>query len=98
MEHRRLFAAIELEADARKAVTAEQKRLAANAQLRASGLRLVSAEQLHLTLAFIGEVPSELAAAIEICFREDIPQAPFTLEIGRLGMFPPNGAPRVLWA
>ena len=28
---------------------------------------------------------------------ESLPVAPFDLELGRLGVFPPNGPPRVLW-
>jgi RNA 2',3'-cyclic 3'-phosphodiesterase len=94
----RLFTAIELSEAVRSAVAARQAAIMAS--LRAAGdrdLRLVTPAQLHLTLVFIGEVPDDRVAALSDAIAEDIPLAPFDLEIGMPGIFPPQGTPRVLW-
>jgi len=92
----RLFVAIDLDDDARRAIAAEQKRLAR--QLAgASSLRMVRPEQMHLTLAFLGEVDDVRSAAIVDAMRADLQAAPFSIVYAGLGVFPPHGAPRVLW-
>jgi RNA 2',3'-cyclic 3'-phosphodiesterase len=94
----RLFAAIELDAAARAAITEEQRRLVE--LLRAHGStvpRLVSAEHMHLTLVFIGEVPDDRAPAIIDAAAAPIPMTPFGVGFGGIGAFPARGAPRVLW-
>lgn len=84
----RLFVAIELP-------EAVQRKLS---QLRQelSGARWVRSEQLHLTLAFLGEVSEQqlgqLSEALgHICYER------FTLRFDRLGCFPGQRHPRVLW-
>lgn len=52
----------------------------------------------HLTLHFLGEVQEDLVPALI----QDIDMvssiiAPFTLELGKFGVFPHGGKPRVLW-
>lgn len=51
----------------------------------------------HLTLKFIGEVTSEKMRAIQEQL-EQVSGEPFRLTINRLGYFPPNRHPRVIWA
>ena len=93
----RLFVAIDLNDDARGAIAAEQKRLA-EALGHGSSLKWVRPEQLHLTLAFLGEVDEPRAAAVIDVMRADLPEiAPFPIVFAGLGVFPPSGAPRVLW-
>lgn len=61
------------------------------------GARWTRPEQLHLTLRFIGEVDGGQFADI----RDEltgIAVAPFSLQLDGLGLFPPRGRPRVLWA
>ena len=94
----RLFVAIELDAGNRRAIAAEQARLMATATEGAgSTLRWVRPEHMHLTLAFLGEVSEERVRPLVIVMAEPIQQRPFVLGFGGLGIFPPHGAPRVLW-
>jgi 2'-5' RNA ligase len=68
------------------------------AQLRTElpGARWVRPEQLHLTLAFLGEVAEERIAPLcrELAV---IPFEPFRVGFNRLGCFPYQRNPRVLW-
>jgi RNA 2',3'-cyclic 3'-phosphodiesterase len=93
----RLFTAIELSEDARTAIAALQKTVAAALSDTPRSLRLVRTEHLHLTLIFIGEVPIERGHAIADVMSADIPQAPFAIEFGGIGVFPPSGPPRICW-
>ncbi len=62
------------------------------------GVRWVRTEGIHLTLFFLGEIPSAqvepISAALKVVTRH-IP--PFVLEPGGLGAFPSPRRPRVLW-
>ena len=93
----RMFVAVDLDEASRDLVAETQRR--ALTRVRTKGaLRLVDPQQVHLTLAFLGEVPSPLSDAVIDEMR--LPFAgisPFQLGMGGLGMFPPRGAPRVLW-
>ena len=93
----RLFTAIELNDAARVSLEAEQRRLAARVADRSRALRLVRSEHLHLTLVFIGETPEALGARLIEAMGSEIPMAPFHVAFGGCGLFPPHGAPRVLW-
>lgn len=55
----RLFFAIEADAVVQRHAEAIRERMTAASGAAARGLRWVSAKQLHLTLRFLGEVPSE---------------------------------------
>jgi 2'-5' RNA ligase len=93
----RFFVAIDLDDPARAAIAEEQKRL-----IRAFGradrsLRWVRPDQMHLTLVFIGNVEDERAPIVIDMMREDIGMPPFTIAFARIGVFPPHGAPNVLW-
>lgn len=53
-------------------------------------------EQLHITLRFIGDVDSErISALVEALERVRV--EPFILPLEGVGVFPPRGAPRVVW-
>ena len=61
------------------------------------GARWQDEHQLHLTLRFIGEVEEPVFARL----REELPGAAipaFPLTLSGLGVFPPRGRPRVVWA
>ena len=93
----RLFVAIDLNDGARRALAAEQERLADELG-RSSSLKWVGPDQMHLTLAFLGEIEKGRAAAVIDAMGRDIDEmAPFAIAIAGLGVFPPHGAPRVLW-
>ena len=93
----RLFVAIDLNNGARKAIAVEQERVA-EVLGSSSSLKWVRSDQMHLTLAFLGEIEEARAAAIIDTMGKDIEDVPpFTIAIAGLGVFPPHGAPRVLW-
>ena len=91
----RLFAAIDLSDEARLAIAGQQTRI--RRELADDSLRWVQTDHMHLTLAFIGEVEPARGAAIADCMSAPFPQRPFRLVFGGVGVFPPHGAPRVLW-
>ncbi|MGE3520698.1 MAG: RNA 2',3'-cyclic phosphodiesterase, partial [Vicinamibacterales bacterium] len=94
----RLFTAVDLSAPGRDAIVEGQHAIAA--ALRTGGdvsLRLVQPAHLHVTLVFIGEVAEERVASFCSIMSEDLPIEPFTVELDSPGVFPPRGAPRVLW-
>jgi 2'-5' RNA ligase len=93
----RLFVAIELPDDVRRLIAAEQRRLAGLLDARSETLRLVPVEQLHLTLVFIGEVPDARVGELTAAMSGELRQPAFTLSFAGAGVFPPRGAPRVLW-
>ena|SRR5438876_7884776 len=93
----RLFVAIDLDDAAREAIADEQKRLQRELGRNDRSLRWVRTEQMHLTLVFIGSADDARAAVIIETMASDIPAAPFTIVFARLGVFPPHGAPSVLW-
>ena len=93
----RLFVAVDLTADAKAAIVAEQKRVAAALGESRSGLRLVKPDQIHLTLLFLGEVPDQRVSAVIEAISIGIEVTAFELVLGGSGVFPARGAPRVLW-
>lgn len=93
----RLFAAIELDDAVRQAIQREQRRLERIASEGRSALRWVGPDQLHLTLAFLGEVPESRATMASQALCRPLHESCFEMGFGGLGLFPPLGAPRVLW-
>src|SRR5438128_1292763 len=92
----RLFVAIELTDDARAAIAADQTRLKRSGDWSRS-LKWVQPDRIHLTLAFLGEVDEALAARVVDVMQQAIHVSPFEIVFGGYGIFPPHGAPRVLW-
>lgn len=62
-----------------------------------SGVRWQTGGQLHITLRFIGEVPSQLADAIAAALGS-VRHSPFDLSLNGIGTFGRPGQPGVLWA
>ena len=93
----RLFVAIELPDEARRAIAAEQKRIAPALADTRSSLRWINPDQAHLTLAFLGAVERARAAEVADAITQPIDAAPFEMVLQGAGVFPPLGAPRVLW-
>ncbi len=91
----RLFVALDLDEAARDAVVRLSKRIAR--RFDRGDLRWSNPDQLHLTLAFIGEASDPIAAAIQDAMGPPIDMPAYSLVLGGLGVFPPRGAPRVLW-
>ena len=92
----RLFIATDLDDAAREAIAALTWRLERRVGDRAS-LKWTKPDQMHLTLAFIGEVDEMLSATLIVAMQKPAAQPAFDLVFDRLGMFPPRGAPRIVW-
>lgn len=94
----RLFIAIELTETARQAIAAEQARVRdALAPASRGDLKWVAPSHMHLTLAFLGEVPPADADALVSALAAPIAVAPFAIRWAGLGVFPRRGPARVLW-
>lgn len=91
----RLFVALALPDDVR----AELRRAAgAMRDFAPHGTRWVNVDGAHLTLRFIGSTPPGAVDALsEAVARAAGGAAPFELSLSGAGVFPPRGAPRVLW-
>jgi len=93
----RLFAAIDLDADARRAIGDSQARVRRALSDAAGSIRWVQPDHIHLTLVFLAAIPDDqLGALIDAC-STPIPQPPFSIGFGGIGVFPSRGAPRVVW-
>ena len=92
----RLFVAIDLDDDARTAIARLQERTV-NAIGAGRSLKWVNPSHMHLTLAFLGEIPEGAVPPIVDTLSTNITMRPFAAEFQGLGVFPPRGAPRVLW-
>ena len=90
----RTFIAIELPDEVRAYLADCQQRLR-----RAGGdVRWVRPDIIHLTLVFLGEVPTDMLADLETAAREALARfGPLTLRAAGAGRFPPKGLPRVIW-
>lgn len=89
----RCFVAVELPAPVRSALVEVQQSLRA----AGPGLRFVGAEQLHVTLRFLGDCrPDQVAALRAAVAALAVPATKLRLE--GIGVFPPHGLPRVVWA
>lgn len=95
----RLFVGIELDDAVTVAAADAARELKARLGSVAPGFtaRWIDRGNLHITLWFIGEVGDERAAAITEALRSPFDVAPFRLDLRGAGVFPPSGAPRVLW-
>ena len=92
----RAFIAIELSPEVLAALGRVQDRLRRGEGGRAG--RWVKAEGIHLTLEFLGEVPSEkLEAIYRAVGQACLGHAPFELTVAELGCFPNLRRPRVVW-
>jgi 2'-5' RNA ligase len=95
----RLFVAVDLGDAVRAAV--RERTIALRQRLermkQPTGIAWISPDRLHLTLVFVGEVSEAVAAEIGLRMAAPLAVAPFDVQIGRLGMFPPSGHPHVLW-
>lgn len=92
----RLFVATDLDAAALDEIGALQWRLKRRVGERGS-LKWTRPEQMHLTLAFIGEADEMLAAKLIAAMQTRAAQAAFEITFQGVGVFPPHGAPRILW-
>jgi 2'-5' RNA ligase len=92
----RLFVGVELDDRVRSAAAeiAESLKRSLGRHVEA---RWIAPENLHLTLWFLGEVEESRVEAVTRALDTPFRETAFDLEIDGAGVFPPSGAPRVLW-
>ena len=90
----RLFLAVEISDTVRAAAAEAADALRHRIDVDA---RWISPGNLHITLWFFGEVADAQVRALTSALDTPLPVAPFEIELGGLGAFPPKGPPRVLW-
>jgi 2'-5' RNA ligase len=94
MDKMRTFIAVPLSAELQKAVGRVQRDLAD----ALPDVRWVRPETIHLTLAFLGDIPQESlenVASSMLSIGELF--APFEAQVAGLGAFPSRARPRVVW-
>ncbi|MDZ4245941.1 MAG: RNA 2',3'-cyclic phosphodiesterase, partial [Dehalococcoidia bacterium] len=96
MEQLRVFVAVELPDNIKGELDSLQEKLKLK---RDWGIKTVDAGAMHLTLKFLGNVPSvqveEIKSALDEAARGI---TPFSLELKGVGCFPNTRRPRVIWA
>lgn len=90
----RLFLALDLDADAKAALSAA----AAPLRAQAPGLAWTAGHKMHLTLRFLGEQPEASAGRIPSAL-DDVARAhaPFPMRLRHVGAFPNFRRARVVW-
>lgn len=96
---RRAFLAVELSAAVKATVGDWMAALARRiGPSHADGIRWTREANLHVTLHFFGGLSSAQVEAVSTALRPAWPIAAFELRVAGSGTFPPQGAPRVVWA
>jgi 2'-5' RNA ligase len=93
----RLFAAVDLSAETREAMAAEQRRIKAALGPSGASLKWLRPDNAHLTLVFLGQVDDERVPALIADAGRNIISPSFDISFSGIGLFPERGAPRVLW-
>lgn len=88
MQSKRLFVSIELPESVKEQLVALDPKL--------RGVRWLEAPLMHLTLAFLGNVSSDIQATLSEKLRS-IAWKPFFLPLVGVGTFPSKGWPKIIW-
>ena len=95
MQKTRAFIAIPVEGEVRAALTELQARL----KNPAANIRWMNPDALHLTLAFLGDIPAEKTPALGAALDENVSHLKsFPLRIQGVGVFGRRDKPGVVWA
>ena len=89
----RLFIACELPADVRKSLAG----IASGFSSGSARMKWVEEENLHVTMKFLGDVPDGKVEKVKDALGV-VAFGRFDARISGIGVFPPSGTPRVLWA
>jgi RNA 2',3'-cyclic 3'-phosphodiesterase len=90
----RVFVALELSEDLR----AHLSRLQSQFGAAADAATWVDPDLLHVTMRFLGEIAQDRLESVEAAARAAVKSTdPFMVDVGRLGAFPHERNPRVLW-
>ncbi len=97
LPHVRLFVALQVPEDVKAALAEAQREL--RRHLPEGAVRWNGQAQLHLTLRFLGAVEAaSVSTLIQTLQRACAASPPLHLRVAGLGLFPPHGLPRVIWA
>ena len=92
----RVFVSVGLSDEARQALIDSVERISAEVP---KGIQWAKPDGMHLTLKFLGNIPSANVSPLIECVRGfSVANPTFGLELTGLGMFPNRRKPRVLWA
>ena len=92
----RVFVAVGISADARQQLIDAVDRIRRDIP---QGIQWANPDGMHLTLKFLGNIPSADVEPLLDCVQPVASSAtPFPLHLAGLGMFPNRRKPRVLWA
>lgn len=64
----------------------------------AAALRWTPATNVHATLHFLGELDAKRAARLLEALGDTLDESPFEIVVDTIGLLPPTGTPRILWA
>ena len=91
-----MFVAVGISAEARRQLIDAVDRIRRDIP---QGIQWANPDGMHLTLKFLGNIPSAGIAPLLQCLDPVASEAaPFPLRLAGLGMFPNRRKPRVLWA
>ncbi len=94
----RTFVAISLSVGAVRRVAEVVEKKAAELGERGARLAWVPPAQYHVTLQFLGDIPTESVDAIALSLRHRLSDlSPLALRLTGFGSFPQDADPRVLW-
>ena len=92
----RVFVAVGLSSEAREQLVGAVERIREEVP---EGIQWADPSGMHLTLKFLGNIPSDRVAPLLDCLKPvAASHASFLLELEGLGTFPNRHKPRVLWA
>ena len=91
----RVFLAVSLDAQVKSALAGIVSEVRGTG---AAGVALVRPDAIHLTLKFLGDISKAQVDAVERVVTLAVSGIPeLSLTLGRTGVFPSSGSPRVLW-
>jgi 2'-5' RNA ligase len=94
----RTFIALEISREVREALRGIIERLRKGIQFSGASPKWVNADGIHLTLRFLGEIEEGMVERLSALLKDAAAETkPFTLSLEKLGVFPNERNPRVLW-
>lgn len=93
----RLFLAIDLDDAAREAAAAWSHALSTRLGTAAREIKWVPPDNLHLSLHFFGELDDAHRETVTRVLGDPYETRAFAIALTSAGVFPPTGAPRVIW-
>ena len=93
----RIFIGVELASASREAIGTFVSSLRRHPAFSGTSVTWVPTSNLHITLRFLGEVPTSALGRVGTAVESPFRQPGFPVTLDACGLFPGRGAPRVLW-